>query len=82
MSFRHLNKRQNDDVADLLLAGAKAIGAAALLAVLFPHAGEARPIGYALLGTVLAVAMAFVGVRLHKDRDEESAARPGRRKGR
>ena len=66
MSFRHLDKIQNAEVAKLLLALAKTMILASVIAVLFPSGGGERPIGTAILGAGLGAIAAILGVKLLK----------------
>ena len=71
MSFRHLDEIQNTEVAKLLLALAKTMILASVIAVLFPTGGGERPFGTAIIGAGLGAVAAILGVKLLKGTGRE-----------
>ena len=67
MTIQNLNRRQNDELAKLLIGAAKTIFVASAVALLFPPAGGVRPYAWCLAGAAVSGILAFVGVELLKD---------------
>ncbi len=62
MSLRHLTGVQNKALADLLFATAKTVGAAAVIALFFPSAGQDWPLGYLFGALVCALLLSVLGI--------------------
>ena len=80
MSFHNLSGKQNLEIARLLIGASKAIFIASAVALLFPPAGQPRPILFALIGALVAGVLASIGILMMKDKETPSPERPrGRR---
>lgn len=77
MTIQNLNRRQNDELAKLLIGAAKTIFVASAVALLFPPGGGIRPYAWCLAGAVIAGVLAWIGVRLLADQagERKSAGR-------
>jgi len=64
MDLRHLTRNQNKALADLLFATAKAVGAAAMIALFFPSAGQDWSLAYLFGALVAAFLLAALGISI------------------
>ena len=78
MSFRHLTKASNTELAKLLIGAAKAIFVASIIAVLYPGATDGRPVGWAAVGIMVSAILAWIGIRL-LETAQRAVARKGRK---
>jgi len=76
--MQHLNKRQNTEIASLLIGAGKAIFIGSIGALFFPQLGQGRPLLYGILGAVLSVILITIGVVMLKD-DNRASENRGRR---
>jgi len=62
MSFQHLTRIGNEELARLLIGAAKTIFAASIIALFFPTAGTERSWIWFLAGVLLAAVLGGIGI--------------------
>lgn len=78
MSLHHLNRTQNTELGRLLIAVAKALGVAAVVALIFPPGGTPWPIVDLLAGVGLAILLAALGIRILGETDPDEIQQAGK----